>query len=203
MARWLQDLDALRRHWGHESWTVLGHSFGASLALVYALTFPGRVRSLVYLSGTGIDASWHDEYRRNRMARMTGRDRARFSLLRERRQVLIGAARDRADWEYWALSALTDYGDPDRAPILRAAIEREELPPSEEVNRVLGAEAAVHTRTGESPDTSPRVSASGDSRSAQARSATCWRVGPRAAVKAPSAMSVVPLMNEARSDPSQ
>jgi proline iminopeptidase len=30
MRRWVADLDALRRHWGHRRWVVAGHSFGAA-----------------------------------------------------------------------------------------------------------------------------------------------------------------------------
>jgi pimeloyl-ACP methyl ester carboxylesterase len=44
------DLDTLRRHWGHDRWVVGGHSFGAALALAYALDHPDRVDGVIYLS---------------------------------------------------------------------------------------------------------------------------------------------------------
>ena len=34
------DLDALREHWGLSQWMVLGHSWGATLALAYGLAHP-------------------------------------------------------------------------------------------------------------------------------------------------------------------
>ncbi|WP_435176995.1 alpha/beta fold hydrolase [Actinacidiphila sp. bgisy145] len=57
-ARSVADLDAVRRHFGRERVALLGHSYGADLALRYALAHPERVSGLVYVSGTGIDASW-------------------------------------------------------------------------------------------------------------------------------------------------
>jgi proline iminopeptidase len=53
---------------------VLGHSWGAHLALRYALEHPERVSHLVYVSGTGVDADrgWHPYYERNRQARLGG-----------------------------------------------------------------------------------------------------------------------------------
>jgi proline iminopeptidase len=55
MAEAVADLEALRAHWGLPTWVVGGHSFGATLALAYALTHPDRTRGLIYLSGTGVD----------------------------------------------------------------------------------------------------------------------------------------------------
>ena len=49
-------------------WTVGGHSWGANLALVYAMEHPGCVDSLVYIAGSGIhnNRSWLDAFHRNR-----------------------------------------------------------------------------------------------------------------------------------------
>lgn len=81
MARAIADLDAVRAHFGLERPVLLGHSWGASLALRYALAHPERVSGLVYVSGTGIDAqrTWHPAYRRNLDAALG----ARLPRLRE------------------------------------------------------------------------------------------------------------------------
>lgn len=42
------DLDALRQHWGHEQWLAGGHSWGAHLALFYALEHPDRTLGVIY-----------------------------------------------------------------------------------------------------------------------------------------------------------
>ncbi|MCA1826978.1 MAG: alpha/beta fold hydrolase [Myxococcales bacterium] len=45
------DVDELRAQLGHGEWTVLGHSFGAYVALEYARRFPDRVGTLVLVDG--------------------------------------------------------------------------------------------------------------------------------------------------------
>jgi proline iminopeptidase len=51
------DADALRERLGFERWAVLGHSFGGTVALEYALRYPDRVSQLILLD-TGADAWW-------------------------------------------------------------------------------------------------------------------------------------------------
>ncbi|WP_432157232.1 alpha/beta fold hydrolase [Streptomyces sp. bgisy153] len=71
--RFAADLDAVRRHFGLERMALLGHSWGAQLALDYALAHPERVSTLVYVAGTGIDpvSPWHGRYQENFLARLT------------------------------------------------------------------------------------------------------------------------------------
>jgi proline iminopeptidase len=70
--RFVADLDAVRRHFGLDRMALLGHSWGAQLALSYTLAHPGRVDTLIYVSGTGIgpDADWFDAFRANFRARL-------------------------------------------------------------------------------------------------------------------------------------
>jgi proline iminopeptidase len=70
MARTVRDLDAVREYFGFERAAVLGHSWGASVALRYALAHPERVSGLVYVSGTGLGRDWHADYKRNLAARL-------------------------------------------------------------------------------------------------------------------------------------
>lgn len=49
----LSDLEALRRSFGHEQWIIGGHSWGANLALDYAVTYPDRVLAIISLSEQG------------------------------------------------------------------------------------------------------------------------------------------------------
>jgi proline iminopeptidase len=78
------DLEAVRRHFGFERMTLLGHSWGAQLALSHALAHPDRVNALVYVSGTGIgpDADWHPAHRENFRARL-GEDPERLARWQE------------------------------------------------------------------------------------------------------------------------
>ena len=70
VARSVADLDAVRRHLGVERVAVLGHSWGAQLALRYALDYSDRVSRLVYGSGVGLGWDWHEPFARNLTARL-------------------------------------------------------------------------------------------------------------------------------------
>src|SRR5438309_8045682 len=50
MSSEMDDLDALRRRLGVETWAVLGHSWGAVLAIEYAVRHPERVSHLVLMN---------------------------------------------------------------------------------------------------------------------------------------------------------
>ncbi|WP_405589439.1 alpha/beta fold hydrolase [Streptomyces sp. NBC_01092] len=82
--RFVADLDAVRRHFGPGRTALLGHSWGAQLALAYALAHPERVSTLVYVAGTGIGppGDWHPAYEENLLARL-GEDPERLARWRE------------------------------------------------------------------------------------------------------------------------
>ena len=68
VATTVADLERLRAHLGITQWRVAGHSWGADLALAYALHFPQRTRQVVCISGGRIhnDRQWHAVYSRRR-----------------------------------------------------------------------------------------------------------------------------------------
>ncbi|MEU5090681.1 alpha/beta hydrolase [Streptomyces sp. NPDC021356] len=82
--RFTADLDAVRAHFGFPRVALLGHSWGAQLALGYALAHPERVSALVYVSGTGIgpDSEWHPAFRENFRTRLA-EDPARLARWHE------------------------------------------------------------------------------------------------------------------------
>ncbi|USQ83651.1 alpha/beta hydrolase [Streptomyces phaeoluteigriseus] len=98
--RFVADLDAVRDRFGLTGMTLLGHSWGAQLALSYALAHPERVSTLIYVSGTGIgpDADWHPAYRENFLARLGEHPErvARWRELTGRRLFTDEEARERA-----------------------------------------------------------------------------------------------------------
>jgi proline iminopeptidase len=109
----VSDLDAVRDAWGIDRWTLFGHSWGASLALAYAVAHPERTRGLVYVSGTGVDPAWHDEYRANRRARLGPTDH----------------------------ELAADLADPAQLPRLLAWLHAEGFAVNQEANRQLGQDA--------------------------------------------------------------
>lgn len=64
----LFDLEAIRNHYGIDRWIVGGHSWGADLALIYALEHTERVAGLICISGGRMhnDREWHSEYERRK-----------------------------------------------------------------------------------------------------------------------------------------
>jgi proline iminopeptidase len=89
---------------------LLGHSWGALLALRYALEHPERVNRLIYVSGTGIDPehTWKPTFHRNIEQRI-GADAARWKEL---------GSRDRTpdeDRELAVVQWSADFVDPNTA----------------------------------------------------------------------------------------
>ena len=62
----LADLESIRNYYNIDRWIISGHSWGADLALLYALEHPSRVAGLMCIAGGRIqnDRAWHDEYKR-------------------------------------------------------------------------------------------------------------------------------------------
>ncbi|GIF73227.1 hypothetical protein Asi02nite_27450 [Asanoa siamensis] len=107
IARFIADLDAVRVSCGVERVHLLGHSWGATLALRYALVHPERVASLSYVSGTGVDpdSTWKPTYAREVLRRI-GADAPRWQEL-ESRDRTPGEEREHA-----VLQWTTDFVDP-------------------------------------------------------------------------------------------
>jgi proline iminopeptidase len=135
------DLDALRDHWNLPQWIILGHSWGATLALAYGLAYPSRARALIYLCGTGIDASWHEEYDRNRDALLTPSERRQLSDLRAQLSVVQGVEFDAIERAYCELSWSTDIADRSRAREFARRLFVDGLHINFQVNRVLWKDA--------------------------------------------------------------
>ena len=148
------DLDAVRAAWGVAQWTLFGHSWGASLALAYAVTHPERTVGVVYVSGTGVDPAWHDVYHAERLARLKPAQQHRWNELRALLQHAGGDEREVIEREYAELYAVTDLADAARVPQLIAWLRSGGFPVNQEVNRALGEDAR---RVIESPEFAARL----------------------------------------------
>ena len=78
---YLDDMENIRKHFNIEKWIVAGHSWGANLSLVYSLTFPERVKGLIYLCGTGIREDWRGEFEENLKTKLTEEEYKYFKEL--------------------------------------------------------------------------------------------------------------------------
>ena len=67
----IEDLETIRAAYGFERWIVGGHSWGANLALAYALEHTERTAGVLYIVGNGAqnDREWHSAYEAARVDR--------------------------------------------------------------------------------------------------------------------------------------
>ncbi|CAN5346429.1 hypothetical protein BH20ACT9_BH20ACT9_10490 [soil metagenome] len=105
MARYVDDLHELIESWGHDHVVIIGHSFGATLALAYGALHPDRVAAIGYLSGVGI-GDWRTPYRAERAWRAA-------PFADRLAELSARATRSRQEETEWRqLSWATDYADP-------------------------------------------------------------------------------------------
>ncbi len=135
LQRFVDDLEAVRAHFGYERWIVGGHSWGASLALEYALQHPARTRALLYLSGTGLGRQWKPHYYAERLKRLAavGADE-RWNELGSRARSLD------EERELCLLTWMTDYADISIGRADAAGMLSGGFAPNYEVNTLLMAE---------------------------------------------------------------
>ena len=129
--RFERDLDAVVTAAGPPV-ALLGHSWGAQLALRYALAHPGKVERLAYVSGTGLSVdAWKPAFRAAFVRRL-GRDAARLKEL------------DRTDPRGAAMLRWTaDVADPARAAAVVAAMATPWYEVDAEANRGLQDDVAA------------------------------------------------------------
>ncbi len=114
VGRSVADLEAVRERLAGPRTALLGHSWGAYLALRYALEHPERVSALVYVAGTGIDPDrgWRPHFEAN-LRRRLGAD-------------LTPGMPAPGEEREWAVRLWTaDFADPDTA---RQHAERQATP---------------------------------------------------------------------------
>lgn len=63
----IDDVDEIRKYYKIKSWYILGHSWGAGIALFYANKYRTNCKGVVYISGMGIqnDNDWSEEFNKN------------------------------------------------------------------------------------------------------------------------------------------
>src|SRR6185437_15603782 len=114
--RFIADLDAVRSVHQVDRPVLVGHSWGASLALQYFLAHPDRVRSLIYIAGVGLSWDWRPEHNAA-SARALAPAAAKLAALRALARPTAGQQRD----------ARLDGGRPHRA-LPRSSRVRARLP---------------------------------------------------------------------------
>ncbi|MCY3549796.1 MAG: alpha/beta hydrolase [Candidatus Poribacteria bacterium] len=146
VSTFVDDLEGLRKHFNFERWIVGGHSWGAGLALAYAVRFPAQTVAILHIAGTGIDPGWHDEYRENRLNALSESEREEYQHLRAQREQAEGPDEEQILDRLRALSNKTDVFDPNRVNDLPSF---DEYPVSNEANEKVGADWKSYTTDSE------------------------------------------------------
>ncbi|MCH8328210.1 MAG: alpha/beta fold hydrolase [Candidatus Marinimicrobia bacterium] len=79
--QFIADLDAVRAHFKLDKVNLLGHSWGAHLATIYAIKYPERVGKLILAASTGATAASVVALTENRIARTHPEDAEAFGVL--------------------------------------------------------------------------------------------------------------------------
>ena len=142
VSTFVNDLEELRKHFNFECWIVAGHSWGAGLALAYAVRFPAQTIAVLHIAGTGIDPGWHDEYRENRLNALRESEREEYQRLRSQRAHAEGVDEERILDRLRTLSRKTDVFDPNQVNDLPSF---DAYPVSNEANEKVGADWKSYT----------------------------------------------------------
>lgn len=135
IARSVADLSAVVDRQGGRA-VLVGHSWGATLSLHYALARPESVRALVYVSGTGTGQSWKSGWRRTVASRMSPEQVARVTELEAHER---SAAEDR---ELALLQWAVDFADPGSAQRLLPVLIEPWFDINHDCNAAINAETS-------------------------------------------------------------
>jgi proline iminopeptidase len=81
MDKFVADIDALRETLGYEQVDVLGHSFGALIALEYAAAHPDRTRTVILMTPAEPGSRYSEELETRQLARRTEEDSTDLATL--------------------------------------------------------------------------------------------------------------------------
>jgi proline iminopeptidase len=130
----IADLEDLRAALGYERWIVGGHSWGATLALHYALAHPDRCLGLLYVAGVGLGRAWNAAYHEEADRRLSDVEHRRRDDLGQRERT---AAEER---EYRVLCWAPDFADRSAARALASTEASAQWTTNYDCNRLLNAE---------------------------------------------------------------
>jgi proline iminopeptidase len=78
----VRDLEAIRKHYGLEKMTLIGHSFGPAIAALYAVRYPERVERMIFLGPIPPrKGTFFEEFGKTLRARLTDAQRQRADAL--------------------------------------------------------------------------------------------------------------------------
>jgi proline iminopeptidase len=95
LERYYEDIERLRERFGVEQLTIVGHSWGAMLALFFAMHYPHRVKRMIFIGCGPLDAEGSAIAGANSLKPLTMAERAEVEQLSTLRKTAQAAQ----DWE--------------------------------------------------------------------------------------------------------
>jgi proline iminopeptidase len=126
---YVNDIEALRKHLQLKKITVLGHSWGGMLAMVYLAKEPDRVEKMILLDSGGPDTSFAKVFDTNLNKNLTKEDKDEIKRLDS-----LGLSTARGEWPgyfYDRKRALATQGD---IPLKKGVLEHHEVFPFTSAN---------------------------------------------------------------------
>lgn len=118
--RYVEDLEAIRKHLGLEQLTLLAHSWGAAPAALYAMQYPERVRRMILVGPIPAEKS---ELTSAFKALAAARDSATLQRMRELARILAATPDDVAACrEYYKLWFAPFFGDGNAASRMKGDV---------------------------------------------------------------------------------
>ena len=118
--RYVEDLEAIRKHLGREQLTLLGHSWGVVPATLYAMQYPQRVRRMILVATIPPERSGLD---RAFQAMAAGRDSATLRRMEELTRIRQANPDDLAACrEYYKLWFTPFFGSTDAASRMKGNV---------------------------------------------------------------------------------
>lgn len=76
-----EDIDAIRKHLGHEQIYLLAHSWGALPAIQYGLAFPDKVKGIIFCNPIPFNKAYDEEMKATQQNKLIGSDSTDRSII--------------------------------------------------------------------------------------------------------------------------
>jgi len=129
MDNYVNDIEALRKHLRLEKLTLLGHSWGGMLAMVYLAKEPDRVKKMILLDSGGPDTSFGKVFESNFEKRLTKEDRNEI-----RRLDSLGFSTMRGSWPGYFYDRKRALDTRDQVPLKKGVLQHREVFPITSAN---------------------------------------------------------------------
>lgn len=88
--RFVQDIDAVRRHLGLQKIHILGHSWGGLLGVHYTVRYPANVRSLILMNSSGLTGEAQKKFFDNLESMRTDEEKKELETLEKSNAYIAG-----------------------------------------------------------------------------------------------------------------